>query len=97
LERKIVQDPMCPICGLEAETTYYILWDCSSTRDVRGAGIRRFLKCTYPIPDFIVLVEGLLKKNARETSLPFLWKQQGKCGFVGIDGLMNVFSLIEMK
>jgi hypothetical protein len=28
MKRKIVEDPLCPICGLEGETTGHILWGC---------------------------------------------------------------------
>ena len=30
MRRKIVEDPLCPICGVEPETPYHILWACPS-------------------------------------------------------------------
>jgi hypothetical protein len=32
--RKILDDPKCPICGREDETTIHILWECPSTMAV---------------------------------------------------------------
>jgi hypothetical protein len=37
VRQKIILDPSCPLCGLEAETLYHILWECSSAMDVWGA------------------------------------------------------------
>lgn len=34
LQRKVVQDPLCLVCGLEAETPIHILWTCPSAMDV---------------------------------------------------------------
>jgi hypothetical protein len=33
-KRKVVRDKICPICGVEEETCFHILWDCPSARDV---------------------------------------------------------------
>jgi hypothetical protein len=44
VKRKIIQDPLCPICGLEPETSFHILWDCPSARDVWGVSLRVFQK-----------------------------------------------------
>jgi hypothetical protein len=40
LGRKIVKDSMCPICGLEVETTLHILWECPLAMDVCGGSYR---------------------------------------------------------
>jgi hypothetical protein len=32
--RKIAEDPLCPLCGLVAETTGHILWACGIAQDV---------------------------------------------------------------
>jgi hypothetical protein len=29
--RKIISDPLCPICGREPETVFHILWTCPSS------------------------------------------------------------------
>lgn len=31
--KKIVEDPSCPLCGREQETTVHILWQCPSAMD----------------------------------------------------------------
>jgi hypothetical protein len=33
-QRKIIDDPLCPICGLEEETAVHILWECPTAQDV---------------------------------------------------------------
>lgn len=38
-KKKIVVDPLCPLCGAEAETGYHILWDCPSAKAC-GAWVR---------------------------------------------------------
>jgi hypothetical protein len=38
VRKKIAIDPMCPICGLKAETTFHILWACPSLMDVWWGG-----------------------------------------------------------
>jgi hypothetical protein len=32
--RKIIDDPGCPLCGLENETAFHILWQCPSAMDI---------------------------------------------------------------
>ena len=41
-KRKIVEDPLCPICGLEPETTCHVLWECPAARDVWGLVAKNF-------------------------------------------------------
>jgi hypothetical protein len=43
-KRKVVGDPLCPICCLEEETCFHILWDCPSTRDIWSSNIKKFQK-----------------------------------------------------
>jgi hypothetical protein len=33
-KRKITEDPLCPICGVEVETTRHALWSCLATKDI---------------------------------------------------------------
>lgn len=60
--RKIIQDPGCPVCGLEAETPYHILWGCSSAMDVWSAGERVFQKFVADVGNFRELAEGFFEK-----------------------------------
>jgi hypothetical protein len=71
LRRKVVQEPYCPICGLEPETVYHILWDCPSARDVWSECDRRFQKCALPGPEFLQVVEGIMERGGREALIPF--------------------------
>ncbi|XP_059446681.1 uncharacterized protein LOC132178249 [Corylus avellana] len=59
LHRKVVQESMCPICGMEEETVCHILWDCPSARDVWGARGSIFHKCSITGVDFSHLAEEI--------------------------------------
>jgi hypothetical protein len=50
--RKVIEYPSCPICGLEAKTTFHILWQCPSAIDVWGVGAQTFQKSSFIGPDF---------------------------------------------
>jgi hypothetical protein len=43
-KRKVVGDPLCPICSLEEETCFHILWDYPSARDVWSGSLKKFQK-----------------------------------------------------
>lgn len=34
LWRKIKEDPLCPLCGVEAETTGHLLWGCLAAKAI---------------------------------------------------------------
>ncbi|XP_059429236.1 uncharacterized protein LOC132163053 [Corylus avellana] len=53
---------MCPICGIEPETTFHIMWNCPSARDVWSVGNAKFQKNVYAGPDFLQVVDGMLRK-----------------------------------
>jgi hypothetical protein len=57
--RMIISDPLCPICGLEPETAYHILWQCPSACDVWSAGGPIFQKSHFEGPKFLQVVEGM--------------------------------------
>ena len=63
VRRKIVDDPKCPICRLEAETIFHILWACPLSMDVWSVGLRLFQKFVFPAYDFLQLVEGIFQKS----------------------------------
>jgi hypothetical protein len=65
-KRKIITDPSCPICGLEAESIEHILWECSSSSDVWSASLRCFQKSSC-----------LSAKNFRQIAEYFLPKWHG--------------------
>jgi hypothetical protein len=59
--RKITEDALCPICTLEEETCFHILWSCPSARDVWSGSIRRFHKSSLNGPTFRSVVEEMLQ------------------------------------
>jgi hypothetical protein len=63
LKRKITEDSDCPICGLEAETTLHILWQCPSAMDVWSEGGRRIPKRKAESQSFLHVVEGIFKEG----------------------------------
>ena len=78
--RKIIRDPMCPICGLEVETTLHILWECPSTTDVWGVSSKRFQKSCFTEQSFFRIFEEIGRKNAWIKIFNCLWAYRGKCG-----------------
>jgi hypothetical protein len=53
---------MCPLCEQEAETTFHILWQCISARDVCGSGSVIFQKSYYSELDFLHVTEDMIIK-----------------------------------
>jgi hypothetical protein len=60
--KKILQDPSCPICGLEPETLLHILWQCQSSRDVWSLGNRSVQKSNTYGESFWEVLEDLFQK-----------------------------------
>ena len=60
--QKIISNPMCPLCEQEAKTTFHILWQCISARDVWGSGSAVFQKSCYSEPDFLQVAEDMISK-----------------------------------
>jgi ribonuclease HI len=67
MRKRIIDEPLCPICMLEVETTFHAIWDCSASRDVWGASLRIFQKSTFPVSDFFLVAETMLDKGGVET------------------------------
>lgn len=72
LHMKVISEPSSPVCGLETETAFYILWDCPSARDVWGASEKLFQKCSFTGSDFIQVAEGILTRCGREALISFI-------------------------
>ena len=64
--RKILQDPSCPVCGLEPETISHILWQCQSTRDVWSLGNRALQKSAIYEGNFGEVFENLLRRCSQD-------------------------------
>jgi ribonuclease HI len=61
-KRKITEDSRCPICGLEAETTLHILWQCPSAMGVWSEGGRKIQKRAVECQSFLHVVEGVFQE-----------------------------------
>ena len=71
--RKIVEDALCPICGLEEETSLHILWDCPSARDVWRTSIKKIQKSSIRGSNFMNVVEESSK----------IYDEEELCSFIG--------------
>jgi len=65
-KRKVVEDPKCPCCTLEEETTFHVLWSCPAARDVWGSHLSAFQKCYCEGESFRALVEYCFGKMNKE-------------------------------
>ncbi|XP_059450979.1 uncharacterized protein LOC132181760 [Corylus avellana] len=72
LRRKVVPDPMCPICNNEAETVYHIMWDCPFVRDVWGASHRFLQKFSDDGPDLLHVAKEILRKYGQDLLSTFI-------------------------
>jgi hypothetical protein len=61
-KKKNLQDPSCPIYGLEPETILHILWQCQSSRDVWSLGNRSVQKSSTYGESFREVLEDLFQK-----------------------------------
>ena len=59
--RKVTTNALCPICGLEEDTWFHILWDYPSTRDVWSGSLKKFHKISLCGPTFGRGVEEMFK------------------------------------
>lgn len=66
MRRKVVKDPKCPICELEIETTFHILWECPSAMDEWGVSSTFFQKSSRNGPAFIHVTEKVFQKCEEE-------------------------------
>jgi hypothetical protein len=70
--RKIIMDPLCPLCGIEVEFGFHILCQCPSAMDVWSSmGNIKFQKSNFLGPSFMQVVEGLFSKCDQEETLQF--------------------------
>ncbi|XP_059454987.1 uncharacterized protein LOC132185199 [Corylus avellana] len=67
--RKVVPDPMCPICNNEVET---VLWDCPSVRDVWVASHRFLQKFSHDGPDLLQVAKEILRKYGQDLLSTFI-------------------------
>jgi ribonuclease HI len=101
--RRIITDPLCPLCGLEAESGFHVLWQCPSAMDVWSAGNIIFQKCTFPGPGFRQVVEGLFNRCTQEEMVLFagvarrIWRRRNDVVHGGIFSHPNVIMQNTIK
>lgn len=69
--RKIITDPLCPVCGLTVESGFHILWQCPSAIDVWSMGSKKFQKSVFTGPDFRQVAEAMFNKCDQEELAQF--------------------------
>jgi hypothetical protein len=50
--RKIVDDALCPLCGIEEESVIHVLWQCPSAADVWSVWCKKLQKWSSDGSDF---------------------------------------------
>jgi hypothetical protein len=84
LRRKVVKEPLCPICEREPETVVHALWSCPTVSDVWGSSHRLFQKYEKDGMDFMNIVENIFDKGGTETLTIFvnlarqIWTRRNK-------------------
>ncbi|XP_059436512.1 uncharacterized protein LOC132169499 [Corylus avellana] len=88
--RKILTDPLCPLCGLKVESGFHILWQCPSTMDLLSMGSKKFQKSYFLGPNFMQVIEGLFNKCDTEEMVQFsslarrIWLRQNDIVYGGV-------------
>jgi ribonuclease HI len=76
-KKNITQDPLCPICCNEVETTGHILWSCPSAQEVWAECSIRVQKCCSDAPDFMSVMDILIGRcSVEEVQLAVLVARQ---------------------
>jgi hypothetical protein len=84
LRRKVVKEPLCPICKREPKTVAHAMWSCSAASDVWGSSHRLFQKYEKEGTDFMKIAENMLEKGGMEILTIFvnlarqIWTQRNK-------------------
>lgn len=89
-KKKIISDPLCPMCGLATETSSHILWGCESTWPVWSNCGGSFQKSIVVADDFINIFGYLCDRLSKEELELFaiiahkLWLRRNKVVFEGL-------------
>jgi hypothetical protein len=59
--RKITEDPLCPMCGVQAETTGHILWGCSAAKAIWSVCNSKIHKRSSEHEDFLDIFSDLFR------------------------------------
>jgi hypothetical protein len=62
--KKVISDSSCPICELEVESIFHLLWQCPSAQNVWSGGCVEFQKSSLGGTDFLQAAEEMLNKSS---------------------------------
>jgi hypothetical protein len=89
-KRKVVDNPLCPLCGTEFESSIHAIWLCEAAKAVWSACPARIQKCATGDSDFLTLF-GLLSARLSLEDLQFfamvaqrVWFRRNKYVFDGV-------------
>ncbi|XP_035539661.1 uncharacterized protein LOC118344031 [Juglans regia] len=71
-KKRVVSDPICPICNREEESVQHVLWSCEAAKGVWSQCSKRIQKCSFPISSMIQLFSSLTKVLSPEELQEFV-------------------------
>jgi hypothetical protein len=88
--KKIISDPLCPLCGRESETAGHVLWTCVVAQDVWAECLKSIHKCVASTETFVNILEVLRSRLAEEqlklvvVIARLLWLRRNRWVFKGV-------------
>ena len=88
LWRKVLDDPTCPRCGIESESTLHALWECSQLRSVWDK-VFGWIRKDYPSVSQVTDLVAFIAEHANQLDLFatiswFIWGQRNKVGVMNL-------------
>ena len=82
LRRKVLDDPTCPQCGIESESTLHALWECSQLRSVWDK-VFGWIRKDYPSVSQVTNLVALVPEHTNQLDLFatiawFIWGRRNK-------------------
>jgi hypothetical protein len=91
-QRKIVEDPLCQMCGQMEEQVGHVLWSCTTAQAIWTEGPRGLGNCTQGAADFLSILEILSERMELEDLAlaamvaQQIWHRRNKFVFEGATG-----------
>jgi hypothetical protein len=67
-KRRVVDDPVCPMCKPDVESSYHALWGCSAARELWSKCPYKLSKCNFSALDLLSLF-GQLRGRLERTKV----------------------------
>lgn len=64
--RTLVEDPLCPTCGVETELSAHIIWSCPASLTIWAECRRSIQKSVVPECEFLFILEHLITRLCME-------------------------------